>query len=71
MIGPLRRPNSADYLLLKRRTDLYGQAMHKIVTSSVLLQQCETWVITIRKEQMTRMSENRMLREMVGAKWRK
>jgi len=66
MIGPLRRPNFVNFLLLKRGTCLYSQTTHKMVTSSALLQQCETGVITIREEHMTRVSENRMLREMTG-----
>ena len=40
----------------------------KTVILPVVLCECETWSLTLRKERRLRVSENRMLRRMLGLK---
>jgi hypothetical protein len=61
---------------------LHGQNLqikiHRIIILPVVLYECETWSLTLRKERMLRVFENRVLRRIFGPKmdevtgvWRK
>ena len=42
--------------------------IHKTVILPVVLCECETWSLTLKKERRLRVSENRVLRRMLGLK---
>ena len=52
--------------------------IYRTIILSVILYECETWSLTLKKERRLRMSENRLLRKIFGSKrdevegeWRK
>jgi hypothetical protein len=54
--------------LLSKNTKI---RIHTIITVPVVLYGCETWSLTLRKEQRLRVFENRVLRRVFGPKWDK
>ena len=43
--------------------------IYRTVILSVVLQGCETWSFTMKKERRLRVLENRVLRRIMGPKW--
>ena len=42
--------------------------IYRTIILSVILYECETWSLTLKKERRLRMSENRLLRKIFGSK---
>jgi hypothetical protein len=42
--------------------------IHKTIILPVVLYRCGTWSVTLRKERRLRVSENRVLRKVLGTK---
>jgi hypothetical protein len=59
--------NVISYRLLSRNLEM---KVHKIIILPVILNACETWSITLRKERRQRVSENKVLRRIFVPKRR-